>query len=74
MNHELSRLREQEAQRNEAGQAARNQSEREYSSPEEMLRHDSEQNPVPPEVARRVNESIAREPKPRRWWRKLLGG
>lgn len=47
--------------------------EREFATVEEMLRHDIEQTVPPPELAQRVNESIAREPKPAGiWWKKLF--
>jgi hypothetical protein len=45
----------------------------EFQSPEELLRHDAAQTTVPPEIARRLSQSIAESPAPRRpWWRKLL--
>ena len=45
-----------------------------FATVEELLRHDSEQNPVPPEVAERLNHSIASEPKPEKpWYKKLFG-
>lgn len=47
--------------------------EREFASAEEMLRYDIEHTVPPPELAQRVNESIAREPKPAgTWWKKLF--
>ena len=46
----------------------------EFQSPEELLRHDAAQTAVPPEIARRLSQSIAQSPPPRRpWWRRLLG-
>jgi hypothetical protein len=46
----------------------------EFTSVEAMLRHDTERTPVPPAIARRLQESIARLPlPPRSWWRRLLG-
>jgi len=35
----------------------------EFATPEEALRHDAAQNPPPPEIAERLNESLANEPK-----------
>jgi len=46
----------------------------EFGTVDEMLRFDSAQNPVPPEVAERLNESLASEPKPERsWFKKIFG-
>jgi len=47
----------------------------EFQTAEELLRHDASQTAVPPAVARRLDESIQREPKPERpWWKRLTGG
>lgn len=58
-------------------QAVRRQqsgSVREFSSVEEMLRHDALHTPVPPAIAHRLRESIGPMPLPARpWWRRLLG-
>jgi hypothetical protein len=46
----------------------------EFQSAEELLRHDAAQTAVPPEIARRLSQSIARSPAPRRpWWRRWIG-
>jgi hypothetical protein len=46
----------------------------EFQSAEELLWHDAAQTAVPPEIARRLSQSIAASAPPRRpWWRKLLG-
>ena len=46
----------------------------EFQNAEELLRHDAAQTAVPPEIARRLSQSIAQSPPPRRpWWRKLIG-
>lgn len=75
MNQEISKLKEREAEQAASRQEQKAEGERQFGSVEELLRCDSEQNPVPPEVAERVSESIAREPKPARsWWRKWLSG
>lgn len=48
---------------------------REFATAEELLRHDAGQTQVPPAVAKRLDESIQREPKPARpWWKRLTGG
>jgi hypothetical protein len=47
---------------------------REFQSVEDLLRHDAAQTAVPPEIARRLSQSIAQAPPARRpWWRKLIG-
>jgi hypothetical protein len=43
-----------------------------FGSVEEMLRFDATQNPPPPEVARKLKESIAREARPTSWWQRLM--
>jgi hypothetical protein len=46
---------------------------REFGSVEEMLRHDAQLNPPPPQLADRVAEAVAALPKPARpWWQKLF--
>jgi hypothetical protein len=46
----------------------------EFKNVEELLRHDAAQTPVPSEIARRLNQSAAETPLPRRpWWRRILG-
>ncbi len=46
----------------------------EFASAEELLRHDALHTPVPPSIGRRLQESLARLPAPRRaWWRRLFG-
>ena len=73
MNHEISRLREQQAAEAKTAREERGQ-EREFARTEELFQYDSSQNPVPPEVAERVNESISREERPRQnWWRRIFG-
>jgi hypothetical protein len=47
---------------------------KEFASVEDLLRYDSEQNPVPPEVADRLGRSLEAEPKPEKpWYKKLFG-
>jgi len=73
--HKLQQGQEQElAQQQQLG-ARQKQAVREFGSVEELLRHDAAQTPVPPELAARVRDSVAREPAPQTgWWRRLLGG
>jgi hypothetical protein len=57
-----------------ASQTAANSGELKFESAEELLRHDAAQTAVPPEIARRLSQSIAQSAPPRRsWWRKLFG-
>ncbi|HEY3862129.1 MAG TPA: hypothetical protein VGO59_09600 [Verrucomicrobiae bacterium] len=52
---------------------AANSGELNFENAEDLLRHDAAQTLVPPDIARRLSESIAQEPAPRQsWWRKLL--
>ena len=42
---------------------------------EEMLRHDSANTIVPPDIARRLQQSTADLPPPNRsWWKRIFGG
>ncbi len=43
-----------------ASEAAR---EREFATSDELLQHDRDQNPPPPEIAERLNQSLANEPR-----------
>ncbi len=47
----------------------------EFSSVDEMLRHDALHTPVPPSVEQRLQESLNQSPTPPRspWWKRLLG-
>ncbi|MDD2706935.1 MAG: hypothetical protein PHV34_02915 [Verrucomicrobiae bacterium] len=46
---------------------------REFETPEELLRYDASQAPLPPAIQSRLKESLAREPaKKRPWWRRLF--
>ena len=44
-----------------------------FDNVEQLLRYDAAQTPVPPEIARRLNQSVAESPQPRRhWWRRIF--
>jgi hypothetical protein len=45
----------------------------EFETAEELLRHDASQIVVPPDIARRLNKSIAESAPRRPWWRKWNG-
>jgi hypothetical protein len=76
MNNEFSRLRHTEKQESisENQQEQNTQSNaKEFSTVEELLREDAAQTVVPPEIAVRLKESIAKLPKPTTsWWRKFF--
>ena len=45
-----------------------------FDNAEQLLRSDAAQTPVPPEIARRLNQSVAESPPTRRpWWRRIFG-
>ena len=75
MNSEHRKLRQEqqhEQQQDFLEQTA--QQGQQFASVEDLLRFDNDQNPVPPEVAERLNSSISAEPKPARPWYKSLFG
>ena len=64
---------EQESRQVGTEQQAQQGAALEFSTPEEMLRHDAEHTTVPPEVARRLKQSTAALPPPSRsWWKRLF--
>ena len=75
MNLRNSRLRQQEEEQSVAHeQSAHEQNLREFRTPEELLRHDSAQNPVPATVAERLQKSVEEEniQPPQSWWRRMF--
>ncbi|HUD84256.1 MAG TPA: hypothetical protein VMQ67_12165 [Candidatus Saccharimonadales bacterium] len=45
-----------------------------FENVEQLLLYDAAQTPVPPEIARRLNQSVTESPPPRRpWWRRIFG-
>ncbi len=77
MNPRTSKLQhEQEQEQTAQGQQAQQaqQAPLEFAAAEEALRHDAAQTDLPPAIAERLRDSIAREPKPTAaWWKRLLG-
>lgn len=64
MEHKFTKKQISEQQQNQQQQAVT-----EFGSAEEMLRYDAERAVPPPEIARRLQESLAKEvAKP--WWRR----
>ena len=67
-----SKLRQSQEQGSEEIKQTQNTPQaKEFSSVEEMLRFDAAQNPPPPGLAQRINESVNNEPKraPSLWQR-----
>lgn len=53
--------------------AAHQATTREFATAEELLRHDAAQTQVPPVIAERLTQSIAKLPQqPRSWWQRWL--
>jgi len=76
MSAEQSRLRQEqrEEQKSEQVQGSAQDEGKEFATVEELLRYDSAQNPVPPEVAERLGRTLANEPKPEKpWYKRILG-
>ena len=77
MNSERAQFQQQEGIMGETDlfvHQAQQEQGREFASVDDLLRHDSEMNPVPPQVGERLNSSLAAEPKPERpWYKRLLG-
>ena len=70
LQHEHEQAQEQTAQ---AQQQTQQQAPLEFSTAEEAIRHDAAQTDLPPAIAERLRDSIAREPKPAAsWWKRLL--
>jgi hypothetical protein len=59
-----------------AEQQTQSQAAKEFSTAEELLRFDAAQTAVPPEIAKRLQQSAAHlpPPPPRTWWKNLFGG
>jgi hypothetical protein len=58
-----------------AENAATQSTAREFATAEELLRHDAAQTEVPPAIAERLTQSIAKlPPQPKRWWQRWLKG
>jgi hypothetical protein len=76
MNNDSSKLRHTQKQESVSEQQQQQQLKseaKEFSSVEEMLREDSSQTVVPPGIALKLNESIAKLPKPTAsWWQRFF--
>jgi hypothetical protein len=68
----LQHEQEQESEQTTQGQQTQ-QAPLEFATAEEAIRHDAAQSDLPPAIAKRLRDSIAREPKPAAsWWKRLL--
>ena len=64
----------QQSETDQETQARQEQAALEFAQAEDLIRHDASKTEVPASLPRRLQESIAREPKPARpWWRRWLG-
>ena len=78
MNNDFSKLRLKQQHTEETAslhQTQQKQQGREFTTVEEIIRTDREQVEVPAAVIERLNESILKQPVPRKksWWRRILG-
>ncbi|MEO5803642.1 MAG: hypothetical protein ABIR24_08930 [Verrucomicrobiota bacterium] len=75
MNNDSSKLRHTQKQASASEQQQQQQQKaeaKEFSSVEELLRHDAAEIVVPPGVAVKLNQSIANSPKPKVWWQRFF--
>jgi hypothetical protein len=57
-----------------AEQQAQSNTAKEFANSDELLRFDAAQTSVPPEIAQRLQKSLAHiPPPPRPWWKNLFG-
>jgi hypothetical protein len=71
-----NKLSQQQKEQEElAAQQSQIPSGKEFSSPEELLRFDAAQTPVPQSIAERLQNSSANvpPPPPRPWWKRMFG-
>ena len=76
MNSDPSKLRQQQQQSEQSSdlQFREELQAHQFDSVEEMIRFDARQTEPPAEIAERLKESVAHEPKPARsWWKRLFG-
>jgi hypothetical protein len=73
MNPRNSKLQHEQEQEQAAQEQQTQKASIEFSTAEEAIRHDAAQTELPPAIAKRLRDSIAREPKPAAsWWKRLL--
>jgi hypothetical protein len=76
MKRQIKLTEREQAQLAAAQQQNQSSKPHEFTSVEEMLRHDALHTPVPPAIAHRLEESVKQLPPPssRGWWRRFFGG
>ena len=73
-NRKLQHRTEEEAVQEQQIKSEQQQTTREWNSAEELLRHDAQQTTVPAAIGTRLQDSLAREPAPKKsWWQRFLG-
>jgi len=76
MKHRI-KLSQEQQQQHAAENQTQSQAAQEFASAEELLRYDAAHTTVPPAIAQRLHKSTRQSsatPRPRSWWRNLLGG
>ncbi len=74
MEKHTSKLQSQQQEELTAQQQKQQQTSAEFATVEDLLRYDADQTPVPAEVTKRLQKSLAQQPKPPRpWWRRWFG-
>jgi hypothetical protein len=73
MNPDPLKLRQEQREVSRSEETQTQSTALEFATVEELIRYDQERTAVPPIVAERLAESVAREPRPTRsWWRRLF--
>ncbi len=73
MDRKISKLTQHQEEELTAQEATTAQNLKEFATPEELLRMDAAQTPVPPHIRERLEHSLEREGKPRSGWRRGFG-
>ena len=74
MDHQKKLVSQSKAEEVQQTQQSAETNASEFATPEEVLRHDALHTPVPPAIAKRLEQSLAQLPRPSRsWWRRILG-
>lgn len=74
MKHEKRLHQDQQEQSASAAQHQAQSAEQQFDSVEQLLRHDALHTPVPPNIVRRLRESLAGASAPSKaWWRRFFG-
>ena len=73
-NSPKSRLQQQQQQEQVEEQQQKQTTERVFETAEEVIRYDAAQTVPPASIGTRLKDSVAHEPPPKPWWRRLFGG